>query len=179
MSTNDASAAGAAAFEFVIAREYAAPRELVFRLWSECQHLSQWFGPRGFTMPHCDNDLQPGGRLHYQLAAPDGTRLWGRWVYRVITPPERLEFIASFSDQAGGVTRHPFSAEWPLMMLSTIQFTEQAGRTTVTVRASALEATPGEQQAFSDGAASMQQGWGGTLEQFEEYLKRMTQTLGG
>ena len=173
MQHNGSHPAGAAGFEFTIAREFAAPRELVFRLWSECQHLKQWFGPKGFPMLKCANDLRPGGRLHYLLQAPDGTEFWGRWIYREIVSPERLEFIASFSDEDGGVTRHPWSEEWPLQILSTILFTEQAGRTTVSVKWQAFEATAAELAAFADGAASMQQGWNGTIEQFEAYLARV------
>ena len=53
--------------------------------------------------------------------------MWGKWVLREITPPGRLEFVSSFFDEQGGVTRHPFAGEWPLETLSTVKFDNHAG----------------------------------------------------
>jgi uncharacterized protein YndB with AHSA1/START domain len=86
--------------------------------------------------------------------------------------PERLVFVNSFSDDKGNVTRHPMHLTWPLEMLSTITFTEQAGKTTVTVRWLPLNATEEERKTFEAGFDSMQKGWGGTFEQLGEYLAK-------
>lgn len=173
MTGNNSGSESQASTEFVISREFAVSRDVMFQVWSDCRHLRHWFGPKGFPMLHCKNDLRPGGLMLYCLQAPDGTEFWGRWVYREIAPPDRLVFITSFSDAAGGVTRHPWSEEWPLHTLSTVLFTEHAGKTMVTVRWTAYEATPAETQAFADGADSMQQGWSGTFEQLEAYLAQL------
>jgi uncharacterized protein YndB with AHSA1/START domain len=86
-------------------------------------------------------------------------------------PPEKLVFINSFSDEKGGVTRHPMAPTWPLQLLSTFTFEEQAaGKTKFTIRWSPYEATEEERKTFEAGRASMNQGWSGTLEQFEAYL---------
>ena len=71
-----------------------------------------------------------------------------------------------------GLTRHPMSATWPLELLSVFTFEEQSGgKTRFTIRWSTHNATAEEQKTFDAGHASMTQGWGGTMEQLEAYLK--------
>src|SRR5205823_4677268 len=82
--------------------------------WVEPDRLARWWGPKGFTMLSSTLDLRPGGIFHYGMRSPDGREMWGRWVFREVVAPERLVFVASFSDEAGGVTRHPFAPDWPL-----------------------------------------------------------------
>jgi uncharacterized protein YndB with AHSA1/START domain len=116
-------------------------------------------------------DLRPGGTYHYGLEAPDGSPMWGKFVYREITPPERMVFISSFSDEAGGVTRHPMAPNWPLEMLSTFTFEELPdGKTKFTVRWAAYNASEDERKVFDASFDSMNQGWGGTMEQLAAYL---------
>ena len=161
--------------EFVITRAFDAPRERVWKAWTEAAHLRHWWGPKGFTVSHCTVDLRPGGVMHYCLRSPDGSDVWGRFVYREIAKPERLVFVVSFSDEKGGITRHPMSPDWPREMLSTVTFAEQRGGTLVTVRWTPLNATDLERRTFEGGRDGMKQGWGGTFEQFADYLKRPEQ----
>ncbi|MBI3777741.1 MAG: SRPBCC domain-containing protein [Gammaproteobacteria bacterium] len=158
--------------EFVISRTFDAPRELMFRVWTDPEHMQRWWGPKGFKVIHSKMDLRPGGIYHYGMLSPNSQEMWGRFVFREIVKPERLVFISSFSDEKGNVTRHPMHLSWPLEMLSKITFTEQAGKTTVTVRWAPLNATAEERKTFEDGFSSMQQGWGGTFEQLGEYLAK-------
>lgn len=162
------------AMPFVISRTVDAPRDVVFRVHTDCEHLKRWWGPKGFTVDTCRMDLRTGGMFLYGLKAPDGSDLWGRWIFREITPPERLVFVVSFSDPQGGVTRNPWSADWPLHILSTLDFAEKAGRTTVTVSWLPLEATETECQVFAAAHDSMRQGWGGTLDKLGDHLARAT-----
>lgn len=157
---------------FVISRTFDAPRDLVWKAWTETDRLMQWFGPKGFTMFHAKNDLRPGGTFLYALRGPDGAEVWGKWVYREIVPPERLVLVSSFSDAAGNVTRHPMAPTWPLQTLSKTTLTEQGGKTTVTIEWRPLEATDEERNTFIAGKSSMNQGWGGTFEQLADYLAR-------
>ena len=156
--------------DFVISRVFDAPRNLLFRVWTEREHLEQWWGPKGVTIVSCTNDLRPGGKMHYAMRAPDGTVMWARWVYREIEAPERLVFVNSFSDESGGLAPVPFDEEWPSEMLSVITFEDVSGRTRVTVRFSAWNATKNARCVFAAGHLSMEGGWTGTFEQLEEYL---------
>ncbi len=158
--------------EFVTIRVFDAPRELMWKVWTEPERLKRWFGPKGFKMPTCKMDLRPGGVFHYGLRSPDGHEMWGKWVFREIVKPEWLVFVVSFSDEKGGITRNPRSANWPLETLSTVTFAEQGGWTAVTVRWVPINATEPERKAFEDGRESMKQGWGGTMDQLAEYLAK-------
>ncbi len=158
--------------EFVISRTFDAPRELVWKAWTEPERMREWFGPTGFTMPVCTQDLRPGGAYHYCLRGAEGQEMWGKFVFREIHAPERLVFINTFSDAQGGITRHPMSETWPLEMLSTITFAEEKNRTTVTIRWSPHNATEAERRTFAESHAGMKQGWSGTFEQLADYLAK-------
>jgi uncharacterized protein YndB with AHSA1/START domain len=111
--------------EFLMTRTFDAPCDLVFKSWTERERLMHWWGPKGFTMRACNIDLRSGGVFHYGMQAPDGGVMWGKWIFREIVRPERLIFVVSFSDEAGGETRHPWAPDWPLKTLSTLSFSEQ------------------------------------------------------
>lgn len=172
MSSDASTATGQAASEFATEREFAIARDTMFQIWSECAHLKQWFSPKGYTMQECKNDFWPGGMFHYRLQAPDGSEMWGRWVYQEIAPPTRIVAITSFSDPQGGVTRHPLANDWPLKMLSRITFTPSGKNTTVQVQWSPYQASAAELQAFNAGIDGMYEGWNGTFELLENYLAK-------
>jgi uncharacterized protein YndB with AHSA1/START domain len=158
--------------EFVISRVFDAPRDLVWKVFTDPEHMKHWWGPKGFTVTQSKMDLRPGGTFHYSLRGPDGNAMWGKMVYREITPRSRIVFVNSFSDEAGGVTRHPMAPTWPLEMLSTFLFEEQGGKTKFTVKWSPLNATEEERATFAAGHGSMTQGWTGTLDQLAAYLTK-------
>jgi uncharacterized protein YndB with AHSA1/START domain len=171
----DAKSAGiSAGQDFVITRTFNAPRELVWRAWTEREQLVRWFGPKGSTIPHATLDLRPGGTFHYAMRGPDGREMWGKWTFREIAAPEKLVLVSSFSDAQGGITRHPMSANWPLETLSTTTFEEYEGKTTLTIRWSPFNATELEIKTFAEAQSGMQQGWGGTFEQLAAYLTKLT-----
>lgn len=163
----------AAAGEFVISRVFTAPRELVWVAWTDTEHMKRWWGPKGVTISHAKLDLRPGGIFHYCMHPANGPAMWGKWVIREIAKPERLVFVNSFSDEAGGLTRHPGSAQWPLETLSTITFAELGYQTLVTIRWLPLNATEAERKTFDENHESMNKGWGGSLEQLTDYLARV------
>jgi len=157
--------------DFVISRVLNAPRDLVWQCFTDPERMKQWWGPKGAKILKSDMDLRVGGTYHYGMQMPDGKVMWGRMVYREIAPPEMLVFINSFSDEAGGLARHPLAPTWPLEMLSTFTFDDLGGdKTKFTVRWSPHNATPEERAAFDAGHASMTGGWSGTMDQFEAYL---------
>lgn len=156
---------------FETGRLFDAPREKVWQAWTEPARLKQWWGPRGFTVHTCKVDLRPGGTFLYGMKGPDGSDVWGKFVYREIKAPEKLVFVVSFSDPKGGVTRHPMSPDWPRYILSTVQFIAEGGKKTrVSISWTPHDATEAERRTFDEGRPSMTQGWGGTLDQLEAYL---------
>src|SRR3954466_10279724 len=93
-------------------RVFNAPRELVFKVNTDPQHLMKWFGPAGATVIKAQMDLRPGGIYHYGLRMPDGSEMWGKQTFREVKAPEKLVLIQSFSDANGGLTHHPMSPTW-------------------------------------------------------------------
>jgi uncharacterized protein YndB with AHSA1/START domain len=156
--------------EFVISRTFDAPRDLVWKAFTEPERMQQWWGPKGCKVVASRMDLRPGGIYHYGMQMPDGHEMWGKFVYREIVPPERLVFVNSFADKDGNITRHPLSPTWPLELLSIFTFAEHEGKTTLTIRWSPLNASEVERKTFAEGHGSMQQGWTGTLDQLAAYL---------
>ena len=155
----------------MLSRVLDAPRELVWKCFTDPEHMKQWWGPKGVKVVKSEMDLRVGGTYLYGMQVPDGPVMWGKFVYREIVPPEKLVFINSFSDEKRGLTRHPMSPTWPMELLSTFTFEEAGpGKTKFTIRWSPHNATAEERKTFDAGQASMNQGWGGTLEQLETYL---------
>src|SRR5215468_4023862 len=93
--------------EFTINRTFAAPREKVWRAWTDADSLARWWGPKGCTLRVLKLDLRPGGVFHYAMAFQPGHEMFGRFIFREIDAPERLAFVVSFSDAEGGITRAP------------------------------------------------------------------------
>ena len=156
---------------FVLTRTVNAPRDLVWRAFTERECLAQWLSPTGMTvLPEGRLELRPGGLYHYGLRAANGFELWAKWTFQEITAPERLVYVLSFSDPQGGNTRHPMAPDWPMEMLSTITLTEQGEQTLITLQTQAINATASEQSAFNDGKSGMTQGWSGTFDQLDTFL---------
>jgi uncharacterized protein YndB with AHSA1/START domain len=158
---------------FVVSREFAAPRDVVWLAWTTRESYDAWFGPVGFATESKTFDMTPGGIIHHRMSNPEGGEMWGRWRILDVVPGRRLAFINSFSDEAGGLRRHEMAPGWPAQFLSSVSFEDTAsGGTRVTVVSTPLEATADEQAEFVRNHDSMQGGWGGTFGRLEAFLAR-------
>jgi uncharacterized protein YndB with AHSA1/START domain len=157
--------------EFIIYRTFDAPRDLVWRAWTDPAMLAQWFGPKGCKGHFKTFELKPGGVWHSSMTMPDGTEMWGKFIFREIVKPSKLVWVHGFSDAAGGRTRHPMSPTWPLEMLTTVTFEDKGAQTMVKVSWVPLNASDVETKTFIDGLAGMNGGWGGSFIQLAEFLK--------
>jgi uncharacterized protein YndB with AHSA1/START domain len=146
-------ATAAAESELVITRVIDAPRRLVFKMWTEPEHLVRWWGPRGFTTISGRMDVRPGGAWFRLMRAPDGTQDRRRGVYREVVVPERLVFTYASEDAEGNPGPET---------LVTVTFADLNGKTRLTLRQA-----PFETVAARD---SHRGGWTGCLERFAEYL---------
>jgi len=123
--------------EILITRLFDAPRDLVWRAWTEPEFVMQWWGPKNFTSPSCKIDLRVGGTYLFCMRSPEGKDFWSTGVFREIRRPERIVCTDSFADENGNVvpaTYYGMSEALPLEMLATTTFAVQAGRTRVTQR---------------------------------------------
>lgn len=171
MTPQDASALPADG-AFVISRVFDAPRDLVWKVCSEPEHMGRWFGPVGCVGRVVKMDFRPGGMYHFCLTFPGGMEMWARFVYREIVPPEKIVYLHSFSDDKGGLARHSMSPVWPLEILSTFTFTELSGKTTLTINWMPYNASDEERKVFGASHGDMRQGWSGTLDRLAEYLMK-------
>ncbi len=154
---------------FCISRLVAAPRERVWRAWTDPAELARWFGPKGFETIHAKLDFRPGGTYHYGIRG-SGVTMWGQWVFREIDAPSRLLFVQSFSDEHGGLGAHPLAPTWPKQTLSTILFQDFGPSTLLTVYWAPFESTDAERETFRGAFDSMVQGWGGTFERLDAHV---------
>jgi uncharacterized protein YndB with AHSA1/START domain len=94
--------------ELVLERTFNAPRELVFKMFKEAEHLKQWWGPRGWEVPVCTVDFRPEGVWHYCMKCVDrsqgefyGMESWGKGIYKEIIEPEKIVYTDYFSNEEG------------------------------------------------------------------------------
>lgn len=121
--------------ELILERVFDAKRELVFKAFTEAEHLKHWWGPRGWELPVCKVDFRPGGTWHYCMKCVDekqgdffGMESWGKAVYGDIQELERFIYTDYFSDAEGGIQEGLPPSEIEIL------FEEQDGRTKVISR---------------------------------------------
>ncbi|RAP75854.1 SRPBCC domain-containing protein [Paenibacillus montanisoli] len=125
----------------VLERVFDAPRDLVFKVFSEAEHLKRWWGPRGWEVPVCKIDFRPGGVWHYCMKCMDqsqgefyGMESWGKGVYKEIVKPEKIVYTDYFSDAEGNVDENLPATE------VTLEFVDQGGKTKLVNRAEYVSA---------------------------------------
>ena len=108
--------------EIVMTREFDAPRELVFEVFTRPEHLVRWFGRREDKLAVCEVDLRVGGTQRFVWRLSDGSEMGISGVFREIVPPERLVYTETFDA--------PYKEEMGVETLSTLTLAERGGRTT-------------------------------------------------
>lgn len=144
--------------DFRIVRAFAAPRELVFRAWTDPAQLARWWGPHGFTNPRCEFVARPGGAIHIDMGGPDGTTHPMTGTVEELAPPQRLVFTSAALDRAGQAA---------MRVRTTVTFAESGGLTTVTVDAHADDVTPLGAMFL----AGMDEGWSQSLQRLDDELE--------
>jgi uncharacterized protein YndB with AHSA1/START domain len=157
---------------FIISRVLNAPRDLVWKACTRPERMTHWWGPKGSIVRVAKMDFRVGGTYHCCMRSPEGVDVWGKFVYREIVEPERIVFVNSFSDEDGGMARHPLVPTWPLEVLSTFTFAEKKGKTLFTIQWTPINPANEERKTFEEGTAGMNKGWTGTLDQLTDFLAR-------
>ena len=146
--------------EIVLSRVFDAPRELVFRAWTEKEHFARWFGPRGFKTTIHAADMRVGGMLRFDMLAPDGKCYDNRIVFLEIKRPELLVFDHGHDKD-----------DDPERFRVTITFDEQRDKKTV-VTMRQLHPTK-EQRREGIGFGAVELGYQ-TLDKLAEHLRSQT-----
>lgn len=154
----------------ILERTFQAPRELVFKAFSEAEHLKRWWGPKGWTIPVCTVDFRPGGIWHYCMKCEDknqgdfyGMESWGKGIYREIAVPEQIVYTDYFSDAEGNI------ADNMPATLVTLDFIDQDGITKL-VNSAQYDSAEALQTVLDMG---MLQGITETMENLDVYLENI------
>jgi uncharacterized protein YndB with AHSA1/START domain len=143
--------------ELITTRVFDAPREIVFKAWTDPEQLKHWWGPKGFTNPVCEVDVRPGGAIRIHMRAPDGMVHPMTGVFQEIVQPERLVFTTQALDNHGE----------PLFdILNTVTFADENGKTKLTLHARVLKVQP----EAAPRLAGMEQGWSLSLDRLAAWL---------
>jgi len=135
--------------ELVITRVFDAPRSLVFKAWTQPEHMMRWWGPRSYTTPACEMDVRPGGALRLCMRSSGGSDTWVRGFFREVVEPERLVFTAIDNADPASET------------VITITFEDLRGKTRLTMHQTFAKAE------ISHGA---REGWNSSFDRLAEYL---------
>jgi uncharacterized protein YndB with AHSA1/START domain len=138
--------------ELRLTRLIDAPREIVFEVWKRPEHLTEWWGPAGFSLPGCELDFRVGGAFRYQMRNPAGGDHWLRGIFQEIIEPERIAFTFAWGDAE--------RATGPVMLV-TVSFEAYDGKTRITLHQTGLE---------SDSAArAHESGWSTQLDRLAAF----------
>jgi uncharacterized protein YndB with AHSA1/START domain len=158
--------------KFVINRTFDVPLNVMYEVWTDPKHFSQWLPPVGFNMQFIKADIKPGGSSFYVMTGEGGAKMYGKAQYLQMEKPHRLVYTQQFADEKGNVARHPMAPTWPETMLTTVTLSEEGpDRTRVTIEWEVHgAATPQEHETFKTAKAGMTQGWTGSFDKLESYL---------
>jgi uncharacterized protein YndB with AHSA1/START domain len=142
-----------------ITRIFDAPRELVFRMWTEPEHMAEWWGPQCFTNPVCELDARPGGKILIHMRGPDGVVYPMTGIFREVVAPKLIVFTAFAEDIDGNRL---------LESLTTVTFEAQGKKTKLSVNATGKGLAPIAPQML----AGMEAGWTQSLEKLADLLAK-------
>ncbi|PJZ49978.1 SRPBCC family protein [Leptospira saintgironsiae] len=139
--------------EMILTRTLNAPRDLVWKAWTDPNMVSQWWGPHGFTAPLCQLDLRPGGEILIHMKDPDGGINPMNGTYKEIVALEKIVFSSYIAFEMDG--KKP-AAEIQI----TILFADKGSQTELQVRALPIKVDPELYPAVE----GMEEGWTQTLD---------------
>jgi uncharacterized protein YndB with AHSA1/START domain len=146
--------------EILLTRVFDAPRELVFKVWTDPEHVGRWWGPRGFTNTIHEMDVRPGGVWRFTMHGPDGVDYLNKIVFIEVVRPERLVYDHGGGEEGDSERFH-----------ATITFAEEGGKTRVTMRTLFASAAERERVVREHNAI---EGGNQTLDRLGEYLAKLS-----
>jgi len=132
----------------------------VFKVWTEPQHLAQWWGPRGFTNPVCEVALRTGGAIRIHMRGPDGSVYPMTGIYQEIVAPERLVYTSAALDENGKAL---------FEVLQTVTFSAEGDTTRLALAVRVIRTTP----AAAPYLKGQSQGWNESLDRLAAHLKHI------
>lgn len=143
--------------EITIERVFDAPVSMIFKMWTEPEHFSKWYGPKGITVTECSLDIRPGGKFDVQMKMPDGKIYPSPGIFHEVIENEKLQFSLIQYDKEGNPQ---------IEMLQTVTLKEQEGKTHMTFNVVEVRTIPGV-----DPLKGLDRAWGQSFDKLEEALK--------
>lgn len=157
--------------EYVLERTFDAPREMVWRAWTDPELLSRWYGPGIETIIH-DFDLQPGGAWLNEMRWGENAD-FSKMVFQEVIQPEKLVWHHSSTDADWNIISSPMMADWPRVLLTTVTFEDLGDKTNVRLSQIPMDASDAEIACFAAMMDGMSKGWGGGYKIIDEILKEL------
>jgi uncharacterized protein YndB with AHSA1/START domain len=156
---------------YVLERVFDAPRELVWKTWTDPELLARWYGPNVETIVH-RLDVEPGGLWLNEMRWGDKAN-FERVEYTEVDPPKRLVWLHSVADADWNVVSNPMMPDWPRVLLTTVTFEEEDGRTRMRLIWVPHEASEAEIACFAAAMEGLDKGWGSGMTLLEELLAEL------
>jgi len=154
--------------EIVITREFAAPRQLVWDVWTQPKHIEKWFGPKGFDTRVDKLDFKVGGSSAYVMIGPDGTEYPSNGVFKEIVPIEKIVTTDEFGEGVEKIEALK-NVDLPQGMVSTFLFDDLGARTKLTI----ITAHPTVEDREKHEAMGVVDGWNSSLDKLGDHLAEM------
>ena len=157
--------------EYILDRVFDAPREMVWRAWTDPELLSRWYGPGVETIIH-KFDLKPGGMWLNEMKWGDNSHR-SKIVFQEVVPEEKLVWHDSPSDSEWNIISNPMMADWPRVILTTVTFEDMGSQTKVRLTWVQFEATEAELACFAGAVDHMGKGWESGYAIMDEIFKEL------
>lgn len=158
--------------DIIITRLINAPRELVYKAWTEPKHMMAWWGPEGYSCPSAEMDVRPGGKQVLVMRSPEGEDMPSHGTYVDVVPNERLDMSEDWDEDFRNMIRPmmPAGAEPGYGQKTTILFEDKDGKTLLTIR-STFE-TAADVEAMK--TVQMVDGWNSSLNKLDTHVATMS-----
>jgi uncharacterized protein YndB with AHSA1/START domain len=157
--------------EMVISRIFKAPKEFVFKAWTDPEMIKEWWGPKGFTAPVIKVDLRNGGSYLYAMQGEDGKLYWSGGEYIKIEEPNQLVVTDYFSDEHGNKLSpadYGLDSSFPEESTVTVKFEDEKGKTKLSIIYELPESEAARKAIEHSG---MNEGWNSSLDKLQELVE--------
>lgn len=157
---------------FKMTRDFDAPKEMVWRAWTEADLVQRWYGPGVETVIH-EFEVKPGGLWLNEMRMGERS-MNQRMEFTEVNPTDRLVMLMSNADENWEITANPMMPDWPRTLLTTVTLEDRDGGTRLTLSWDPHEATDAEEAVFAAAASDFNKGWGAGMNIIDEILAELS-----